>query len=90
MSAPLPPDEPDTSREAIRAQLTRLLLLQIGVACFAFLAGLACFYGALYFGLSRTVALFASVIFAALVWVAARSLLREVLAELYRGRRERQ
>ena len=86
MSAPLPPDEPDTSREAIRAQLTRLLLLQIGVACFAFLAGLACFYGALYFGLSRTGALFAGVIFAALVWVAARSLFRDFQVEARRRR----
>jgi hypothetical protein len=88
MPAPLPPGEPDTSREAIRPQLRRLLLLQIGVACFGFLAGLACYYGALYFGLSRTVALFAGVIFGALVWVAARSLLRDVLRELYRGRQE--
>ena len=60
--------------------------MQLGTACFAFLAGLACFYGALYFGLSRTVALFAAVIFAALVWIAARSLLREAVAEIYRGR----
>jgi len=86
MSAPLPPGEPDSAQEAIRPQLKRLLLVQLSVACFAFLAGLACFYGALYFGLGRTVALFAAVIFAALVWIAARSLLREAMTEIYRGR----
>jgi hypothetical protein len=86
MPAPLPPGDPDTSREAMRGRLKRLLFLQTGIACFAFLAGLACFYGALYFGFTRTVALFAAVIFAALVWISARSLLREVLAEIYRGR----
>ena len=90
MPAPLPPGDPDTSRAAIRLQLRRLLLLQVGAACFGFLAGLACFYGALYFGLSRTVALYAAVIFGALVWVAARSLLRDVLREIYRGRQEGQ
>jgi hypothetical protein len=62
------------------------LLVQIGVACFAFLAGLACFYGALYFGFTRTAALFAAVIFAVLVWISARSLLREAIAEIYRSR----
>jgi hypothetical protein len=86
MPAPLPPGEPDTSREALRPQFMRLLLLQVGVACFGFLAGIACYYGALYFSLSRTVALFAGVIFGALVWVAARSLIRDFQVEARRQR----
>ena len=53
------------------------MMLRTGITFFATLAGIACYYGAKSIGLSQTLAAIAGLVFALLVWVAARSLARD-------------
>jgi hypothetical protein len=73
---PSPDRTPPNMRE-LQKQLQQQMLVRSGMSLFAVLAGLACYYGALHFGFSQTVAGVAGFVFALLVWIAARSLLRD-------------
>jgi phosphotransferase system glucose/maltose/N-acetylglucosamine-specific IIC component len=66
------------------------MMLRTGITFFATLAGIACYYGAKSIGLSQTVAAIAGLVFALLVWIAARSLFRDFRTEARRRRDEQQ
>jgi purine-cytosine permease-like protein len=71
-------------------QMQSDILLRTGITFFAALAGLACYYGAKAIGLQQTIAVVAGLLFALLVWIAARSLVRELRAEIRREQSENQ
>jgi hypothetical protein len=62
------------------------IMLRTGITFFAVLAGLACYYGALYFGFNQTLAAIAGLVFALLVWIAAHSLARDAVRAATRQR----
>src|SRR5215469_769788 len=71
------PDRTPPNMRELQRQLQQQMFLRSGMSLFAVLAGLACYYGALHFGFNQTVAAVAGFVFALLVWIAARSLLRD-------------
>jgi hypothetical protein len=77
MPGTAPPDRTPPDMRELQKQMQQQMLLRSGISLFAVLAGLACYYGALHFGISQTIAGIAGFIFALLVWIAARSLLRD-------------
>jgi hypothetical protein len=85
MPGPSSPDRTPPNMRELQKQMQQQMFLRSGISLFAVLAGLACYYGALHFGFPQTVAAIAGFIFALLVWVAARSLLREWFPSAARG-----
>jgi hypothetical protein len=65
------------------------MLLRTGITFFATLAGIACYYVAKSIGLSQTVAAIAGLAFALLVWIAARSLTRDLRQRVTGGQTNR-
>jgi hypothetical protein len=61
------------------------MMLRTGITFFATLAGIACYYGAKSIGLSQTVAAIAGLVFALLVWIASRSLTRDIRNRVTHG-----
>jgi hypothetical protein len=68
---------PSPSAASQYRQMRSEMLLRTGITFFATLAGIACYYGAKSIGLSQTVAAIAGLAFALIVWIAARSLVRD-------------
>src|SRR3974377_1991508 len=60
-------------------QLRSEMLLRTGITFFATLAGIACYYVAESLGLTQTISAIGALLFAFLVWIAARSLTRDFL-----------
>jgi hypothetical protein len=83
------PDTPQTPPDMYR-DLRSEILLRTGINFFSVLAGIACYYGAKAIGFNQTVAAIAGLIFALLVWIAARSLFRDFRTEARRRRDEQQ
>jgi len=79
------PDRTPPNMRELQRQMQQQMFLRSGLSLFAVLAGLACYYGALHFGFNQTVAAIAGFIFALLVWIAARSLLRDWFPSTARG-----
>jgi high-affinity Fe2+/Pb2+ permease len=72
-----------------RQQRRAQAMLHNGITGFAMLAGLACYLGAMaLFRFSQLAAVIAGFVFALLVWIAARSLLRDLLLEAARSQAE--
>jgi hypothetical protein len=70
-------------------QLRSEMMLRTGITFFATLAGIACYYGAKSIGVPQTVAAIAGLVFALLVWIAARSLTRDLRNRATRGQPDR-
>ncbi len=71
-------------------QLQSDIFLRTAITFVSALAGVACYYGAEAIGLNQTVAAIAGLVFALLVWIAARSLLRDFRTEARRRQAENQ
>ncbi|MGO8949636.1 MAG: hypothetical protein ACLQUY_18690 [Ktedonobacterales bacterium] len=94
-SAPEPPGSPTnqntprtTPPNNMYREMQSEMLLRTGITFFSAISGIACYYGAKAIGFNQTLAAIAGLVFALVVWIAARSLARDFRVEARRRRAE--